>query len=315
MSQPNIAGVSEGLAESVEKSLRQPDAELAKPLVAVAISVSEPEDAASLGFTEWHLQDTLVEISRYLLVHGCKLLYGGDLRKGGFTEIFSELTKVYIASHPGTQSRAANYFAWPIYLQLSRSDEIEFKANGFSIIKSPAPQVANIDAQVYLKPDSLENRVVWSKSLSAMREEMAKEAKAIVVIGGRATQYLGKLPGVLEEILANAKEQKPLYIAGAFGGIAKAVAEVLQGGENEMLTEEFQCKNPSYRDFFLYWNNTQEEKINYHTYVEDLKVLGLKGLSERNGLTIDENHRLFVTPHITEVTQLILKGLTAVGLI
>src|SRR5688500_11629190 len=132
MSQPNIAGLSEGLAKSVEKSLQQQEAATG-PLPTVAVSISEPEDAAGLGFTEWHLQDALVEISRDLLVHRCKLLYGGDLRKGGFTEIFAELAKVYTTSCPDAERPAVNYFAWPIHLQLSRADETEFKANGFEI--------------------------------------------------------------------------------------------------------------------------------------------------------------------------------------
>ena len=314
MSQPNIAGVSEGLAKSVEKSLQQEGA-AAKQSATVAISISEPEDAAALGFTDWHLQDALIEISRYLLVHGCKLLYGGDLRMGGFTEIFSELAKVYTTSYPSASSRAVNYFAWPIHLQLSRADETEFKANGFEIRKLPVPQVANLDAHIYLKPDSLANRVIWSKSLSSMREEMAKAAQATIVIGGRVSHYMGKMPGVLEEILVNVKEEKPLYIAGAFGGSAKAIAEVLQGGESETLTEDFQLENTAYKDFFLHWNNTEEEKISYQVYVENLKAFGLQGITQRNGLTEDENRRLFQTPHITEMTQLILKGLNAVGLI
>jgi hypothetical protein len=315
MSQPNIAGLSEGLAKSIDESLDQQNNKPTKPLVPVAVSVSEPEDAASLGFTEWHLQDALVEVSRYLLVHGCKLLYGGDLRKGGFTEIFSELAKVYSAAHIGTANPAASYFAWPIHLQLSRADETEFKANGFDIHKLPVPQAVNVDAEVYLKPDNLINQVIWSKSLSLMRKEMAKASKAAIVMGGRKTQYMGMMPGVLEEILVNLEAKKPLYIAGAFGGIAKAVGEVLQGNENESLTEDFQLRNPTYKDLFLHWNNTEEEKISYQTYVENLKDLGLKDFSTRNGLTEDENRRLFVTPHITEITQLILKGLTAIALI
>lgn len=314
MSQANITGVSEGLAKSVESSLQRQDARV-NPLTIVAVSISEPENAASFGFNEWHLQDTLVEISRYLLVHGCKLLYGGDLRKGGFTEIFLELAQVYTFSHPDVESRAVNYFAWPIHLQLSRADETEFKANGFEIRKLPAPQISGLDERVYLKPDSLENRMVWSKSLSAMRVEMSEAAQAIIIIGGRTSQFIGKMPGVLEEILVNIKNDKPIYIAGAFGGIAKAVAGVLQGDEDTILTEGFQLGNTAYKDFFTHWNTVEVEKINYQAYVEELRALGVKGISERNGLTEDENRRLFQTPHITEVTQLILKGLTAAGLI
>jgi hypothetical protein len=37
--------------------------------------------------------------------------------------------------------------------------------------------------------------------------------------------------------------------------------------------------------------------------------LGLEGLCSSNGLTREENARLFVTPHVIEMVSLVLRGL------
>jgi hypothetical protein len=54
----------------------------------IGISISNSPDLMKNGFSSTHLNDAIVEFARYFLVHGVKLAYGGDLREGGFTEVF-----------------------------------------------------------------------------------------------------------------------------------------------------------------------------------------------------------------------------------
>jgi hypothetical protein len=57
----------------------------------VAISISESADMSALGLSQEHLLDAMAEIARHLLALGARLVYGGDLRAQGFTELLFEL--------------------------------------------------------------------------------------------------------------------------------------------------------------------------------------------------------------------------------
>lgn len=53
----------------------------------IALSISESADLRALGFDEMHLRDALIEYTRQLLARAAVIVYGGDLRRGGFTQV------------------------------------------------------------------------------------------------------------------------------------------------------------------------------------------------------------------------------------
>ena len=55
----------------------------------IAISISETPEALTKGIGKAMFDDLSVEIARHLLVTGAKLVYGGDLRIGGFTKLLA----------------------------------------------------------------------------------------------------------------------------------------------------------------------------------------------------------------------------------
>jgi hypothetical protein len=57
----------------------------------IAISASESPDMLELGLSDEHLRDAMAEIARHLLALGARLVYGGDLRTHGFSEVLFEL--------------------------------------------------------------------------------------------------------------------------------------------------------------------------------------------------------------------------------
>ena len=90
----------------------------------IAISVSYPgEELKDRGIGLTMLKDLSVELARHILVGGGELVYGGDLRTDGFTEIFSELSYQYgLKEQSGSDvTYFTNYFSWPIYNKLSKS--------------------------------------------------------------------------------------------------------------------------------------------------------------------------------------------------
>lgn len=310
MDTPDISGVSAGIKESIKANIEEKlNEEQLLPSCTVGISISDSPDLDILGFTNLHVQDAMVEIARYLLVNNCKLIYGGDLRIGGFTYIFSELAKQYSTPKNYDSFMVANYFAWPIHLNLSRLDDSEFKASNIQVEKLPPPSSIAVDANVFIKPESLPQKVIWAKSLTYMRNTITEATQARILVGGQIMKYMGIVPGLIEETLYSIRKKQALYLCGAFGGATKAAIDAIVSGNSLSLTLDFQFQNDLYKDFYNHWNGTENEKIDYTEIVKEFSNYGIKELSLNNGLSEDENMRLFNTPHIPEMIYLILKGL------
>ena len=111
----NISGISENLAESIVEQNAIEEKKINNSFLhnkRLAISVSVSEELEYLGLSSQHLDDISIEIARYLIVNGATLLYGGDLRQGGFTELFSELSYQY-KYLSDKERRFVNYFPFP----------------------------------------------------------------------------------------------------------------------------------------------------------------------------------------------------------
>jgi hypothetical protein len=77
----------------------------------VALSISKSPDMAARGWAELQLDDFMVELARFLLASGASLVYGGDLREGGFTESLLEVVRAHDAA--GSDDRARVFLFWP----------------------------------------------------------------------------------------------------------------------------------------------------------------------------------------------------------
>lgn len=115
--------------------------------------------------------------------------------------------------------------------------------------------------------------------------------------------------GLIEEAIYSIRKKQPLYLCGTFGGATKGVIDAIVSGNSPGLTLNFQFKNDLYKDFYNHWNSTETDKIDNPEMVKEFSNYGIKELSLNNGLNEDENMRLFNTPHIHEMSYLILKGL------
>ncbi len=277
----------------------------------LGISISESPDLEQLGFGEVHLKDALIEFARYMLAAGATLAYGGDLRAGGFTHTLFDIVSTYKGAGGQEANRVKNYLAWPIHLLLTVEQRAELKTCA-EIIALPAPDVGGLDIETFLPPKDAESTFVWCLSLTRMRERLAHDNDAQIQMGGRLIGYKGKYPGLVEEAYETMKADKPLFLIGAFGGCTGAVIEAVRGNRPTALTESEQCTNEAYRDVLQYYNQhapDNEERIDYEQLVDFFNRRGIDGLN--NGLTTEENERLFTTPHVPEIIALVLQGLTA----
>ena len=265
----------------------------------IGISISDSPDMRALGLSAGHLRDAMTDVATHLLSSGDDLAYGGDLRKGGFTQVLFELAarytkarRVFISYHHEDQElvdqlrRVVNYFAWPVHIRMT-NDQLD----------SLAEEVGDVAELTLLdlegEPMSMEYRksipprepddVTWSSGLTAMRQTMQGQTDARVLLGGRTVDYMGRMPGVAEEALLSLQSGQPVFLLGGFGGSARDVAETLG------LVEPW----PNYRS---QWTGRSA----FERFGPD---------SLKNGLSIDENRVLASTPYIDEALPLLLRGL------
>lgn len=273
----------------------------------VAISISESPDSSTLGIGKAMFEDLSVELARHLLISGAHLVYGGDLRPGGFTELFKDLAYQYgiYEKDKTLKNYFTNYLAWPIYIGMSPSTQAEYKSCRVLCQKSTIPDTIPTDLHSQMVPPStVENLYYWAESLKAMRLEMESNIDARIILGGRVTGFKGYMPGLYEEAVNAAKANHPLFLLGGFGGASARLIQLIKGETSSDNLFEECCSNHSYQDFVSYLDKEKAE-MNFKAldvFSNNMDVL-------KNGLSKEDNERLFVTTNVTEIIALILKGL------
>lgn len=302
----NISGVSDDVSASIRKDLSSKDSGSKGFLheKKIGISISETEDLSSLGFSLEHLEDAMVEFARHMLIQGSQLVYGGDLRKGGFTQILSELSYQYRDKSQYKKQYVFNYSSYPIYLNFTNADELELKKNRVKLVKvKPAESVKDVSDK-FFAPDTIENKTDWADSLTKMRMEMNDFSDARILLGGRTKGYSGAMPGLLEEALISLRSKKPTYLIGTYGGITEQVILALQKKDSPKISVHYQMDDKVYAEFI-----DQFGKVSYEDTIKELNEYGLDSLAEYNGLTPEENMILFNTQNVPEMVFYVLKGL------
>lgn len=286
--------------------------------VRVGISISESPDLDRLGFSKTHLRQTVIEVARYLLACGATVVYGGDLRKQGYTQALIELLLVHHRAGFQSYRRIESYLAWPLYLDLEEEKEAE-RVDEVRFIRVRPPEDLGIDESRSVGTDIPEERYFRARCLTAMRERMNRDLHARLLLGGQ-TRGLGKYPGLAEEAYLALRDGKPVFLLGAFGGGTGAVIEALRGGAPESLSEVFQRQDTKSAAVFDLWNQRhgdrpfggpEPSRIDHGALLAFFQEKGIEGLA--NGLSRSENERLFETPFVPEMVRLVLKGLAGLA--
>lgn len=280
----------------------------------VGISISEPStsELINIGQESFHLVQLSQDLARYLLSNDSTIIYGGDLQKDGFTEfIFNEAEAVQGRLHE-EKIYVENYMAWPIYLK-STDEYMNWVANYCHIAKIHEIEHPKnigdliIDEKTFLEPTCIENRFVWCECLTKMREEMIRNTDIRIFAGGRLSGFKGKMPGVLEEFLVSINENKPIYLLGGFGGVTSAICKsIFHSRLVEELSLEWQFNNTQgLKEIYDYSKERNKDFFkDYDKMIDIIKSADLK-----NGLSVEDNVKLFETQYSDEAIWLVLKGL------
>ena len=278
----------------------------------IGISISDPEIEVlnKIGQNREYLEKLSQVFAKYLLGSSATLIYGGDLRKNGFTEKLILEAKILKDRLKSKDIYLKNYLAWPIYLNDSQKVK-NWKAEYKGLLKMINVEIdKEVEGMIEKKdkfvfPDTDENNYAWSKSLTKMREIMISDCEARICAGGKAKGYKGKMPGVLEEILIASQKKLPIYLLGGFGGIVHDICELIENNyTSERLTLKWQEENNVGYSKLLKLYKDNGEDIEYTEIVNKLGKIDLN-----NGLSEKENIQLFNTVYIDEAVHLVLKGL------
>lgn len=289
-----------------------------KPLV--AISASEPEDLKNFGSRQPQFEAALLEISRYLLLGGYRLAYGGHLQQDGYTVRLADLLNdpllEQLRGKKGNGQDLVCYLPWPVpasipqrarlgslieMRRLPRPDGITEALDG-AFVEEPRD---------FLATTSPARRFAWARGLTEMREKQTSEVTARIVIGGKVgsgrAPYRGVLAGVLEEALLSLDARQPVFLVAGFGGCARIIFDSLQGRARDELADDRLQDVPftvELRD------ELQHRGLPWRSgaaIAKHLAGVGVNGL--QNGLTPEENQELAMTINPLRIVTLIFRGL------
>ena len=249
----------------------------------IGISISESPEMGILGLGKEHLEDAMTEIARHLLACGASLAYGGDLRPGGFTDLLFEVVNRYRSNSVMEKSNVRNFLAWPVHVSMSVLEIEERRAalEGVAELVLLAPDGSELTTNERA-PNHQLTTADWEYGLTAMRKAMSSAIDARIVLGGRTTEFRGRLPGIAEEALVQLQNKAPLYVLGGFGGCSFDIANAMGLSRDR-------------RDL-ANWKG-----------LEDFASHSLSDL--KNGLNSEENFDLANTIHVDQAVALILRGL------
>ena len=273
----------------------------------VAVSVSESENLETLGLSQIMLRDLTVELSRHILIAKGNMVYGGDLRKEGYTELFKDLSYQY-GQFEKTNSEHIyfdNYLSWPITTKLTEDIIADYKHNRVNLLPVlPAKECeGKVKLNEFLPPVGDSNLFLWGQSLTKMRQTMESAVSARIIVGGRFGGFKGKMAGLLEEFKIAKDYKHPIFLVGGFGGIAGMLCAAIRREITSDAFLELACKYDYYESLYQYYA-TNGQPVDY-SWIDGLAIGDLS-----NGLADEENLRLFHSVNIMEIVSLVLKGLS-----
>lgn len=289
----------------------------------IGLSVSENPDLVNKQtynlFDNLHLQDALVEISRYLLVSEANCAYGGNIeypiQQFNFTKVLTNLTASYIEKYNPKIAPIINHVFYPISEKVKKNYGLRSKYKGiidFRFHDNPLD-----------KPFTFDDWPETAIALTDMRKKMFEQNEAQIFIAGKVTGYRGMISGVLEEAYWALKYQRPIYIVGAFGGISAELIQLLTKGESKAIeidsdqnskSSDWQEAYNTYKGYAQQLWSEDASSVDARTYYESLRAFFKNYWQQHdynlnNGLSAEENQVLFTSSNMLEVTRLILKGL------
>jgi hypothetical protein len=202
------------------------------------LSISAAPDMSGSGDPDHFINALTFRIASSILTEGGSLVLGHRWQPDGILEHlafqardsrgFGEREPVGEDAKPAAS--ILNLTAWPDAPPADDRNAKRLIGEGILEIHQVAPPDIPPDQ---LGPDPAKTlatdlgRFARIRALTAMRRELVRLAGARVCLGGQTGSSSRRLPGVIEEALFTLQAGKPLYVASALGGAAKAMADAI----------------------------------------------------------------------------------------
>lgn len=145
-----------------------------------------------------------------------------------------------------------------------------------------------------------------------MRERITQASQARLVLGGKLTGFAGLVPGVVEEAWLSLKSRHPLFLAGGFGGAARAVADLLLGTARPEFDGDWARQTVAdYDASRALYDQHGGDFVTLEQMGLDIQTSRAQGLAAalNNGLDEAENRELMLATDPTQIARLVLTGL------
>jgi hypothetical protein len=262
--------------------------------------VSDSEDLSPLGLLPTHLQLALAEIARVVYVSDGSLLYGGDLRPGGHTELLIQ----ELGRYGRTQGALTLCLAWSVHRRtalasLDLTDQ-RLGLRGQMIALNAAGQPL-ADWRTGRPAEGVDDLPPAQKesAFESMRRFVCAREHARVAIGGRRRSGDDLMPGVLHEVLMSIEQRHPVFLAGGFGGTTIDIAVALDPDCSAL-------KAPTAAP-------VAKSALPSFARLAHLAAGSGGWALLNNGLDNGENRRLAATYRPSEIAALVATGLGRVG--
>ena len=264
----------------------------------VGISVSDSQDLERLGLSQAHAEMAIGEIARAVLIAGGHLVYGGRIKPSGFTQYLIHEVARYGCDYATGQFTLC--LAAPEHHKLSSHeyDEIDRELGAKGQIICLDQTGHEIQNSSKLKEDHLGyvSDLETAQSYSTMRQYMGTITDARVVIGGQLSNFVGSMPGIVEETMVAIKACQPVYISAGFGGAAALVAQRLKIDDLNWAPADFPTR-------------PEDERIDLALYKLEEAVASSGWNATSCGLSKGDIRQLAASYRAGEIASLVVRGL------
>lgn len=194
--------------------------------VSIGLSASQSADMARLGLMNAHFDLALRELSRIVLVSSGTLVYGGNLDKDGFTWVLiNELCRyarddeaLKIVLHALEHRRRSRYELDEVARLMGLRGRLLCLSEDGQVLTDP------FQGRGPKAGPAVHDRDTAVRAATGMRTYLTQHCDARLLIGGKRHDYMGAMPGVLEEALLSLRAGQPLFLAGGLGGMTYNLA-------------------------------------------------------------------------------------------
>lgn len=265
----------------------------------VNISASPCEDAEQLGYDERQINRIVIRIAQFFLFKGARVLFGQDWRDNGVMR--AVLTSAELSEAATREPRRG-----PRMLNLVATHGAPLSGTGLEAAWDSAGvlEVRSIQEEAGV-PIPFDNRCVELWTLRQRLTEML-DPGCRICLGGRTSGYSGYYAGAAEGAYFALSMGKPLYLIGGFGGATGAVCDALLG----QVSRHAKGTGPLDARTAKSAVATSDPPMPLAGLTASFRAFGLHKLSKDNGLTAEDNRRLFEMTDIEAALGLISAGLT-----